>query len=260
MKWVLDNNITGTLLFIVFFILYGLEFIIPLVRKRSRHFMSNIILLITLTAINLLFTSLTFLLGHWIEGNNIGLFQVVNLSRFWMIVGSVIILDFWAGYLVHFIFHQYAWLWQLHSIHHSDDLVDVTTTFRQHPLESLIRISFQLSGMVLLGIPVWVLLIYLTLSTLHAQIEHANISLPAKLDHILQYVFVTPNMHKVHHSKYQHETDSNYSNILSVWDRLFGTYKRLKDYNTIDYGLDYLESRHYTFWELITMPFRKYKL
>jgi sterol desaturase/sphingolipid hydroxylase (fatty acid hydroxylase superfamily) len=148
-------------------------------------------------------------------------------------------------------------LWRFHVIHHSDDLVDVTTTFRQHPVESAVRVLFSLSGVIVLGVPAWTYLIYLTLSTLHAQFEHANIRLSTRVDSLLQYFIVTPNMHKVHHSKYQHETDSNYSNVFSFWDRIFRTYQIRKDYNSIEYGLDFLDNRqHFGFWKLVTYPFK----
>ena len=244
------------IMFVAFFLLYGLEFFFPLVRRKSKHLISNILSAATLTAINLCFTSITFLTGVVVEKYDLGLFQQITAPVGIQTLVSLVFLDFGAGYLVHFLHHRFSWLWQLHSVHHSDDLVDVTTTFRQHPGESVIRIAFHLSGMLVLGIPVWILLIYLTLSTIHAQLEHANIRLPDKADRLLQLVFVTPNMHKVHHSRYQHETDSNYSNIFSIWDRLFKTFKARDDYESIDYGLDYLDKgRHFSFLELIKLPF-----
>lgn len=258
MSWVEDNNVAGIILFLWFFLLYGLEFLFPLMQRRSRHFWSNVSFALVLAVINIIFTSVTFLIAGWVDAHGIGLFNVITAETAWVVVISILFLDLWAGYVVHCFFHKYSWLWRLHSIHHSDDLVDVTTTFRQHPLESVIRIAFHLSGMAILGVPVWVLMIYLTLSTINAQIEHANISIPTWLDRILQYVFVTPNMHKIHHSRFQQETDSNFSNILSVWDRLFGTYRRLENYRAIDYGLDYHEpGRHFSFWELLKLPFRQ---
>ncbi|HYG03508.1 MAG TPA: sterol desaturase family protein [Chryseosolibacter sp.] len=257
MTWLSDPGISGPILFIGYFLLYGLEYFFPLVIKKSRHFWTNASLAVVLILINFVFTSLTLGLSEWVEVNNFGFFNNITIGIGWQLLLSIIFLDFWAGYLVHFIFHQYAFLWHFHSIHHSDNHVDVTTTFRQHPVESLIRIGFNLSGMMFLGIPSWMLLIYLTLSTIHAQIEHANIRLPDKLDRLLQYIIVTPNMHKIHHSRYQHETDTNYSNIFSWWDRMFRTYASRKNYTDIQYGLDFLDEKtHYSFWDLVRMPFR----
>jgi sterol desaturase/sphingolipid hydroxylase (fatty acid hydroxylase superfamily) len=218
--------------------------------------LSNILLAAVLLVVNLLFASLTFVIGEWTEQNQLGLFNFTTVPVAVQLIASIVFLDFWAGYIAHVVFHKFEWLWTLHSVHHSDDLVDVTTTFRQHPIESIIRISFNLSAIVILGIPIWMLLVYLTLSTINAQFEHANIHLPYKLDKLLQYIIVTPNMHKVHHSKYQMETDSNYSNIFSFWDRMFGTYRTHPKYDEIDYGLDYLNStRHFSVWDLLKLPF-----
>jgi sterol desaturase/sphingolipid hydroxylase (fatty acid hydroxylase superfamily) len=255
MKSIEENSIW--ILFVAFFILYGLEFIIPLVPKRSKHFLSNVSAAAVLTVINLSFTSLTFFVHHITIKYNLGLFHWLVVSTPLMVICSIIFLDLWAGYFVHYLFHRYGWLWKLHSVHHCDDLVDVTTAFRQHPVESIIRVSFHLSGLIILGVPLWILLAYLTLSTIYAQFEHANIQLPVKIDKVLQYVIVTPNMHKVHHSKYQEETDSNYSNIFSIWDRLFGTFNKRTNYSNIEYGLDYLDdNKHYSYLDLIKLPFK----
>lgn len=256
-SWLTDG-FTGPLLFLTYFILYALEYFFPLVTRKSGHHRVNFPMTGLLILVNLVFTSVTFAVAGWVDNQQIGLFNLIELPRWGEAVMMIILLDLTAGYLSHLVFHKYALLWHWHVVHHSDDLVDVTTTFRQHPVESTIRILFLLAGLVVFGVPLGVLLIYLALSTLHAQIEHANIRIPASLDRILQYVLVTPNMHKVHHSKHQHETDSNYGNILSVWDRIFGTYNKRKNYDTIEYGLDFdTHQSEKSFWRLVMYPFRK---
>jgi sterol desaturase/sphingolipid hydroxylase (fatty acid hydroxylase superfamily) len=256
MNWI-DQNQSAIILFAGFFVLYTLEFAIPLVPRRRGDMKPNILFAVILMVLNLLFTSSTLVIGQWVANNKIGLLNQFQVNMVLFFIISFLFLDFWSGYLVHYLFHKSAWLWSLHSVHHSDDLVDVTTTFRQHPIEAVIKILFNVSGVILMGIPLWILFTYITISTIHAQLEHANIKLPAKLDRMLQYFIVTPNMHKIHHSRYQQETDSNYSNVFSIWDRVFGTFNAKKDYSQIDYGLDYLESRHFAFGELLKMPFRK---
>jgi sterol desaturase/sphingolipid hydroxylase (fatty acid hydroxylase superfamily) len=257
--WLNEQGMSGPILFAGYFFLYGLEYFFPLVKSKSTHFWTNAGLAVVLVGINILFTSITIAVSDAVQANDFGFFNQINAGTAVMIAVSIVFLDFWAGYFAHLIFHKNAWLWRLHTIHHSDDHVDVTTAFRQHPIESIIRIMFNLSGMALLGIPSWMLLIYLTLSTIHAQIEHANIRLPASIDRILQLVIVTPNMHKIHHSKFQPETDSNYSNIFSVWDRLFNTYTSRNDYKSIAYGLDFLDGKSYAFWDLVSFPFRYFR-
>ncbi|HEX5167572.1 MAG TPA: sterol desaturase family protein [Cyclobacteriaceae bacterium] len=256
LNWIPENK-SGIILFLGFFVLYGLEIIIPLVPKKSRHYLSNFSLAFILVIVNFLFASMTWFVARWVNQNGYGLFNHISVDPKLLVLISIIFLDLWAGYFVHCMFHKFSWLWKFHSIHHSDDLVDVTTTFRQHPVETLIRIFFHLTGLLILGIPAWMLLTYLTVSTVIAQFEHANIRLPANLDRWLQYVIVTPHMHKVHHSRYRQETDSNYSNIFSFWDRIFRTYRVRRNYSTIQYGLDSVqENVHYSPLELLKSPFK----
>jgi sterol desaturase/sphingolipid hydroxylase (fatty acid hydroxylase superfamily) len=110
--------------------------------------------------------------------------------------------------------------------------------------------------MVLLGLPLWIGLVYASLLAFNAQLEHSNIKVNSKVEKVLQIIFVTPNMHKIHHSKYQTETDSNYANIFSFWDKMFGTFTKTRQTDKIEYGLDYLKDKDYSFKELLfKIPF-----
>ena len=143
--------------------------------------------------------------------------------------------------------------WRFHRVHHSDEAVDVTTAFRQHPGETVWRVLWQLPAIILLGLPLWMVAVYLALSTLNAQLEHANIRVAGALDWAVRWLFVTPNMHKVHHSRLERETNSNYSNIFALWDRLFGTYTAAIDFGTLRYGLEGMAGEG--FGGLMVMPF-----
>jgi sterol desaturase/sphingolipid hydroxylase (fatty acid hydroxylase superfamily) len=152
--------------------------------------------------------------------------------------------------------HQFDWLWRFHRMHHSDNQVDVSTAFREHPGETLWRVGWHIAGVFAFGTPLWVLVIYLTFSAFNAQLEHANIRLPERLDRWLRLLFVTPNMHKVHHSRHQPETDTNYSNLLSIWDRLGGTYNRGPHFAELHYGLDgFDDEAKQSISGLLKMPF-----
>src|ERR1700754_4823434 len=129
-------------------------------------------------------------------------------------------------------------MWKFHIIHHSDTWVDTTTANRHHPVESLFRAVFTLLAVVVTGCTMWLFFLYQFLSVLFAQFNHANISLPKWLDDILSWVIVSPNMHKVHHHYVQPLTDTNYGNIFSIWDRLFGTYVKINDTTSLHYGID----------------------
>src|SRR5262249_21716483 len=137
---------------------------------------------------------------------------------------GIVVLDFGYGYLAHRLMHWSPLLWRVHRVHHSDPFVDVTTAFRNHPLESFWRYLFLLIPIGLLGIPPEAVGLHRLLSTLNAALEHANVRVWAPLDRALAWLWVTPDMHKVHHSRHQRETDSNYGNLFPVFDRLLATF------------------------------------
>lgn len=140
------------------------------------------------------------------------------------IVIGVLLLDLWK-YAEHRLLHRVAVLWRLHVVHHSDTEADVTTTERHHPLETVAG-ALALSGVVfLLGVPPLAVALYVVLASPVALFSHANIRLSTELERRLRWFVVTPNFHAVHHSAKRFETDSNYGVLLTLWDRLFGTYR-----------------------------------
>lgn len=184
-----------------------------------------------------------------------GLSYWLGLSPAGQLLLGIVGLDLFA-YFAHVSMHKLGWMWRFHRMHHADRFVDVTTAFREHPGETLWRIGWSLAGVFVFGVPAWALVTYLTLSALNAQFEHANIRLPDRLDHWLRLLFVTPNMHKMHHSRRLPETDSNYSNLLSIWDRLGGTYNHGPRFAELRYGLDDFDDvEKQSLAGLLKMPF-----
>jgi sterol desaturase/sphingolipid hydroxylase (fatty acid hydroxylase superfamily) len=143
-------------------------------------------------------------------------------------VASVVALDL-AIYLQHVMFHAVPALWRLHRMHHADLDFDVTTGARFHPVEILLSMLFKLAVIVVLGPPAVAVMIFEVLLNATAMFNHANVRLPAAADRLLRLLVVTPDMHRVHHSVEEHETNSNFGFSLSVWDRLFRTYKAQPD-------------------------------
>jgi hypothetical protein len=129
-------------------------------------------------------------------------------------------------------------MWRFHQIHHSDPFVDVTTTYRTHPVETAWRFLFAIAPVWVLGIPAQAVVIQRILQTTNGVIEHANIRLWPPLDRILSLIWVTPNVHKIHHSRAVAETNSNYANLLTLYDRLLGTYTPAFRARSVVYGLD----------------------
>ena len=168
---------------------------------------------------------------------NIGLLQMVSLP-FWVeLLIAVMALDFIAQYVVHYILHRVKWMWKFHMVHHSDTKVDATTGTRHHPGDYLIREIFAIATVIIFGIPVSFYVFYRICTIFFTYFSHANISLPAGVDKVLSFVFITPNVHKFHHHFERPWTDTNFGNIFSLWDRMCGTFV-YDDPRKIKYGLD----------------------
>jgi sterol desaturase/sphingolipid hydroxylase (fatty acid hydroxylase superfamily) len=137
---------------------------------------------------------------------------------------AVIALDF-VIWLQHVMVHAIPALWRLHRVHHADPDFDVTTGSRFHPIEIILSMLIKFATIAVLGPPVLAVIIFEVLLNATAMFNHANVRLPAKLDRILRWFVVTPDMHRVHHSIEDDETNSNFGFNLPWWDRLFGTYR-----------------------------------
>jgi sterol desaturase/sphingolipid hydroxylase (fatty acid hydroxylase superfamily) len=153
-----------------------------------------------------------------------GLFNILNLPAWMVILLSVMALDF-IIYLQHVMFHALPTLWRLHKVHHADLDFDVTTGLRFHPIEILLSMGIKITAIFLLGPPAVAVLIFEVLLNATAMFNHGNVSLPLQLDRLLRWFVVTPDMHRVHHSVIPHETNSNYGFNLPWWDYLFSTYR-----------------------------------
>ena len=192
----------------------------------------------------------------WLEAKGGGLLNWYALSPLTEVIVVLLVLDF-SFYVAHVAMHKVPAFWRYHQVHHSDPAVDVTTTIRQHPGESLIRYGFLAAFAFALGASPAAFAVYRSWSAINGLIEHSNIRVPQWLDTTLALVTTFPNMHKVHHSRNPSETDSNYSNIFSIWDRLFLTYTPSRRGANIDYGLEGRDARRdQTTWGLLAQPYR----
>ena len=124
------------------------------------------------------------------------------------------LLDLIGAWLIHLVEHKVKWMWKFHVVHHSDRFVDTTTANRHHPVESMFRAVFTLLAVLVAGTPIWLVMLYQSLSVVLSQFNHANITLPAWLDKSISWLIVSPNMHKVHHHYLQPLTDTNYETSL----------------------------------------------
>ncbi len=244
-----------------FWIIEGIVPLFSFKYKKWKHAIPNIFFTITTILVNLPLAFLFLKSSDWVMENSFGILNWLPEIPLWLYtILGIFLIDFIGAYLPHLIEHKVKPLWMVHLVHHSDHNVDTTTANRHHPLESVIRYVFTLMGIFIIGTPIALVMLYQSLSVVATQFNHANIKLPKKLDNLLSYVIVSPDMHKVHHHYKLPYTDSNYGNIFSVWDRLFGTYMTL-DSNKIIYGVDVFpdEKENSSIKHLLKQPFQKYK-
>lgn len=198
------------------------------------------------------------------------LFYVVSLTETWEFglmryLGAGPALSFLAlllvtqfiSYLTHIAFHMVPWLWPLHAMHHSDVDIDVSTTYRHHPLEPLVFMPLTLPLVILLGIPVEVAMGYKLFEIAVQFFSHSNIRLPATLDRVLRLFILTPDFHRLHHCAELRYTNSNYGSVIPWFDYLFGTAssRPFDEQETMEIGLEYLrEPRDSRLDRLIAIP------
>jgi sterol desaturase/sphingolipid hydroxylase (fatty acid hydroxylase superfamily) len=221
----------------IFWILEGSYSFYKKPYNKWKHAKTNFLLLLIVVFINAIFGVALASIDLWLSKSNFGLFNLFSAPLWVKLLLAIIVLDFTSQYLVHYMLHKVRWMWRLHITHHTDKHVDVTTGTRHHPLDFFIRETMALLVVVITGMPVAFYLLYRMITIPFTYFNHANISLPPKLDKFLSYFIVSPTMHKFHHHHQLPWTDSNYGNVLSIWDRIFGTfvYENPED---IQFGLD----------------------
>lgn len=229
-------------IFVCLAITWILEFITPLTQlqyKKWSHAGRNLIFLGTSVLINALFGLATVGVFFWLNKNQFGLFNLIELNPWIELILAVMALDLVAQWLAHYLLHRVKWMWKFHLVHHSDTYVDATTGTRHHPGDYFIREIFSLAAVVIFGIPLAFYLFYRILTIFFTYITHANIKLPGWLDKAMSFVFISPDMHKFHHHHERPWTDSNFGNIFSIWDRVFKTFV-YDNPDKVKYGVDVL--------------------
>ena len=168
--------------------------------------------------------ALVVLSAQWAEHNGIGLLNWLSVP-WWIAVPSTVIVRSLAYYGFHVVSHRVPLLWRLHRVHHCDMHLDVSSALRAHPIELIIILVFMLPVVTIFGMSAAALAAYETVEVIANMITHANLRLPKAMERHAGYLLVTPALHRLHHSSLQVETDSNYGNVFTFWDRLFGTFR-----------------------------------
>lgn len=229
--------------------------------NKFQHAFINLFFTFTTILINFSLAFILFKSSEWATTKQFGLINWSKIDNLWLqaIIG-LLLMDLIGAYTAHYVEHKIKALWRFHLIHHTDTWIDTTSANRHHPGESIIRFIFTALAILIVGAPVWLFFMYQSFSVLLSQFNHANLKMPKQLDKILSYLIVSPDMHKIHHHYKLPYTDSNYGNIFSIWDRIFGTFLELNRENIV-YGVD----THMNFNEnnklsnLLKIPFQKYR-
>jgi sterol desaturase/sphingolipid hydroxylase (fatty acid hydroxylase superfamily) len=155
---------------------------------------------------------------------DMGLLHWLSLPNWKTVLITLLVLDF-TVYVQHILFHAVPLLWRLHRVHHADLGVDATTGLRFHPIEIFLSLGLKAAVIILLGATPWVVVAFEALLNASSVFNHGNVAIPMRVDRWLRWVLVTPDMHRIHHSRQEMETNSNFGFSVSWWDRLCGTYR-----------------------------------
>ncbi|NOX08365.1 MAG: hypothetical protein GXP22_02545 [Gammaproteobacteria bacterium] len=229
-----------------------------LTQNKSKRWLNNISLIISGTILVRFFIPVLAVgVAYLTEKNDWGFANHFEMSGWARFVVTFVLLDL-IIYLQHLNFHEIPVLWRLHRVHHSDRDCDVSTGVRFHPIEILLSILIKMTAIIILGAPVIVVVVFELMLNVMSMFTHSNIALNERLERILRWVFVTPDMHRIHHSTRENEANSNFSFHISLWDRLFGTYIASPEggHLKMKIGLDQFdEDQWQTFTGLLYTPF-----
>lgn len=232
--------------------------------SRFIHYSNNIFLLIFNNAImRIFFPAVTISVSYISSEAKWGLLNLMNIPSWIEVILAIIILDL-IIYFQHIIFHRVPLLWKLHLVHHADPDYDMTTGSRFHPIEILLSLAIKVISIMVLGIPVTAVVLFELILSSSAMFNHGNINLPKRLDTIIRWFIVTPDMHRIHHSQDYKELNQNFGFFLSGWDRVFRTYQDSPaiDHKDMLIGLaEYSDPRQIVWLSgMLMLPFRKKNL
>jgi sterol desaturase/sphingolipid hydroxylase (fatty acid hydroxylase superfamily) len=214
---------------IILLLIFLMELVFPIYKRKVKSYKRWLInfsfVFINTVTLRLLFPLLAVGFASICANYNIGIFNYFNISELIAISLSFLLLDL-GIWLQHLLFHHISFLWRFHKIHHSDEEVDLSTGVRFHPLEIIISMVFKFILIAIIGPSIALVIIFEIILNASSVFNHGNIKISKKYDLILRKLIVTPNMHRIHHSEEEKETNSNFGFNFSFWDKLFGTYKK----------------------------------
>lgn len=249
---------------LIFFLVLGLEALFPkrkLGQKRIGRWITNwslsIINTIGLRIISLIIPFAATAAAYDASINRLGLFNNISLPFWSELLITIVILDF-VIWFQHFVTHKIPFLWKFHQIHHSDRDMDITTAIRFHPFEILFSMGIKILAVYILGPVVIAVILFEVILNASAILNHANFAIPKPIDKALRLIVVTPDMHRIHHSRVHKEHNTNFGFALSVWDRIFNTYKNEPDggQSEMQVGLNWKDDKPTKLSWALLLPFR----
>ena len=250
---------------IIFLLLLGLEYAFPRrkrVQKRFGRWIANgslsLINTLGLRLVNLMIPFAASVAAYDASVNGVGLFNYFSIHLWIEIFVSIIMLDF-VIWCQHWVTHKIPFLWSFHRVHHADRDMDVTTAIRFHPFEIFLSMLIKIGAVYVLGPAVFAVILFEIILNATAIFNHANLAIPKSIDKVLRVLLVTPDMHRIHHSRERKEHDTNFGFALSVWDRIFKTYKNdpIGGQSEMQVGLDWQDGNPANLTWTLLLPFFK---
>ncbi len=195
-----------------------------LLKLRGFRWFSNFsLVVISSVLVRFIFPTAAVGVALIVEQNQLGLLYYFELPVLTHFIIAFILMDL-SLYIQHVIFHALPLFWRFHRVHHSDLDCDITTGLRFHPFEIVLSILIKFIAIAAFGIPVLAVVIFEVILNAASMFSHSNIKIPAVIEPMIRWFIVTPDMHRIHHSINENETNSNFGFFISAWDRVFGTY------------------------------------
>ena len=215
-------------------------------RLKLKHALPNMLFILTALPVQLSLSVVVLLISHWCKENHWGLLHHLHLHGHILLKYFIgfMLLDL-LDYFYHVLMHKTRILWKFHQIHHSDAEIDVSTTLREHPGETAIRVCFLGLWVFITGASFGLLVIRQVVQTISNILAHTEVRLPKQAERVFGLLLVTPHIHSIHHHNKLPYTDSNYGDVFCIWDRIFGTYRSMQR-SAIQHGLDTAQDSHCT--------------
>lgn len=261
-EWLINSS--EDFQFLLFFglllLLMALEFVFAYRKvKRGKRWFTNFVLTV-IAIVAMMALPFSFISSaKYAEDKSWGLLNQFEIHWIALLVIALLVRAF-ISFFTHYLAHKIPFAWRIHRVHHMDTEMDVSTNVRFHPFEFFFNTLIGVPIILLFGLPVWALMFYELLDVVVTLVSHANLSFPKPIEKTLRYVIVTPDLHRIHHSSYQPETDSNFGAVFPIWDMIFRTYRTQtkSEAKQMSLGLEEVrdERKDSILWLLIS-PFKK---